>query len=513
MKIESELESRFADAKAAPILFIGSGFSRRYCGAPDWSGLLTHFADFTKHSFNYYKSRANSYLPEAASLIADEFHTAWFSDAEFHTSVAKFADECKITSDPLKIEVANYLSQFSHVVAEADELEILKKLSLEAIITTNYDFLIESMFPDFEVYSSQDELILGESFGAGEIYKIHGSLSQPSSLVLTSEDYELFEKRNLILAAKILTLIVEHPIVFMGYSLTDKNILTILTSIISCLNPKGLNKIRNSIYIVEWDEEGEESVTSRSLRIGNVDLPYTHVTCTEFGSVFSSMASFERRFPVKLLRSLKKHVYELVESSDPTGRLTVVDINDAADLDNADYVIGVGLQARLKDIGYSGFGRNELFRFALEGGNYDSEKLLQESIPHLLKGNASCPVFRFLREAGRISQTGIKTTDLASELARRAGATLKDFQHGSYLSAKSELNSEYSSVKDLLQKYDARAAIYRLALLDKSKIDLDDLRNFLMDSRTYFEGLGGGHISNWRKLVCFYDCLAYGLHE
>ena len=49
-----------------------------------------------------------------------------------------------------------------------------------------------------------------------------------------------FEKKNPYLAAKLLTIFTEHPIIFIGYSLTDENILKILNSIAQCLTSDNL---------------------------------------------------------------------------------------------------------------------------------------------------------------------------------------------------------------------------------------------------------------------------------
>lgn len=58
----------------------------------------------------------------------------------------------------------------------------------------------------------------------GEIYKIHGSCNNSESIVITENDYSVYNKRNAYLSAKLLTIFLEHPIIFLGYSLNDSNI-------------------------------------------------------------------------------------------------------------------------------------------------------------------------------------------------------------------------------------------------------------------------------------------------
>lgn len=128
-----------------------------------------------------------------------------------------------------------------------EELDLCKKIVIDGIITTNYDNLLEKIFSDFKTYIGKEELFFSSPQGVGEIYKIHGCQSKPNSLILTHEDYISFEKRNPYLAAKLLTIFTEHPIIFIGYSLTDENILKILNSIAQCLTNDNLQKLKNRL--------------------------------------------------------------------------------------------------------------------------------------------------------------------------------------------------------------------------------------------------------------------------
>jgi hypothetical protein len=38
---------------------------------------------------------------------------------------------------------------------------------------------METLFPDFEVFVGQDEMLFAETQGIGEIYKIQGSIARP----------------------------------------------------------------------------------------------------------------------------------------------------------------------------------------------------------------------------------------------------------------------------------------------------------------------------------------------
>ncbi|MGR5342305.1 SIR2 family protein, partial [Vibrio astriarenae] len=74
----------------------------------------------------------------------------------------------------------------------ADEVAALSRLNVDGIITTNWDTFLQSLFPDYRVYVGQDELLFSNPQSIGEIYKIHGCVNTPRSLVLTQHDYKDF---------------------------------------------------------------------------------------------------------------------------------------------------------------------------------------------------------------------------------------------------------------------------------------------------------------------------------
>ena len=95
----------------------------------------------------------------------------------------------------------------------ANEIASIRNIRPHAIITTNYDQFLEKIFPEYQPIVGQ-QIIQGANLSIGEIFKIHGCVSEPNSLVFTESDYAQFIKRKKYLSAKLLTFFTEHPLLF-----------------------------------------------------------------------------------------------------------------------------------------------------------------------------------------------------------------------------------------------------------------------------------------------------------
>ena len=295
----------------------------------------------------------------------------------------------------MKIEISNYLSNIKTQITKdpllVAEIELLRESVIDGIITTNWDRFLENIFKDFEVFIGQENLIFSPTQGVGEIYKIHGCCSEPNSLVLTEDDYNNFESRNAYLAAKLITIFTEHPIIFIGYSLQDDNINKLIKSIVTCLSNDNLTKIQNRLIFVNFNPNINKSTIAPSHKTyENYHIPITTIETSSFIELFEVLKSLKRKIPAKILRKLKKQVYDFVISSDAREKLYVMDINDADDFENLEVVYGVGVKSRLNDSGYTGIGVDDLFEdIVFDNRNFDPEKILQYTLPKLIRNSAN----------------------------------------------------------------------------------------------------------------------------
>ncbi|MBE9604101.1 hypothetical protein IAI18_04430 [Acetobacteraceae bacterium H6797] len=104
--VSAKLQEILDRHHAAPFLFIGSGFSRRYLGLEDWTGLLTRFCE-PINKFGYYSAKADRDLPLAASYIADDYNEWWWKSDVTEDSRNEFSEKISNRADALKLKYLN----------------------------------------------------------------------------------------------------------------------------------------------------------------------------------------------------------------------------------------------------------------------------------------------------------------------------------------------------------------------------------------------------------------------
>jgi|OM-RGC.v1.016141184 hypothetical protein len=152
-RAEEKLRKASENLGCQPILFIGSGLSKRYTGSPSWDELLEELADncdLIEQPLGYYKQKY-----DGNAEIGDEFARK-FQEWAWSTGRKNFPDhlfEKDVNqSSYIKYYIQKILENYKKLNNKTfqDEIEKLKKIRPHAIITTNYDSMIEDIFPDHE---------------------------------------------------------------------------------------------------------------------------------------------------------------------------------------------------------------------------------------------------------------------------------------------------------------------------------------------------------------------------
>lgn len=302
-----------------PILFIGSGMSKRYLeGSPTWMDLLEEYWEKIEENEPFY-----SKLHDVERDVKEDYPNYSRYDVKFECNIRianfienKFSDlffKQKISVDGLDLKIAtlNQLSPFKVDLANRfASLKRKKDLNVEEftlfknavqksrmVITTNYDSLIEESIrenskQDPRIYIGNSGFFDSSSIGWSEVYKIHGCCSTPSSIVINEEDYNKFNENSVLISAKILSSMIQSPIIFLGYSLEDKNVRKLLKDFSRELPKEDSRKSANRIFVVEY-EPAEERLVETIQNDSLLNLTYTHIKTNNYSALFKKIISID----------------------------------------------------------------------------------------------------------------------------------------------------------------------------------------------------------------------------
>ena len=525
LELENEVRELITRAGGSPFLFIGSGFSRRYIGLEDWRGLLSKFCE-DLNDFEYYLASANGKLEKAASLMAADFHKVWWKHEKFSNSRESYKHLAIDVNSALKIEISNYLRDLNiedKINREyTDEINLIKSLNVDGIITTNWDQLLEELFPEYKVYVGQGQLLFSNPQSIAEIYKIHGSVEDPHSLVLTEDDYKEFDRKNPYLVAKLITIFIEHPIIFIGYAVNDPHISDLIFEIASCLSDEKLDDFsKNLIFLRRSNGAGDLIETVNFARDGRA-LAATVLKTDDFSKVYAVIAEKKRKIPARILRYCKEQMFELVRSSNPDEKLAVVDIDELDQKEDVEFVVGVGVAAskrakadeagaQLADAGYHGLERKDIFRDLLRADSeFDAKKLLRSVYPKLRRVGTFHPIYRYLRAAGIDSEEALGASEFEDAKIVFRKMCNKPLTNGTYRGSYL-LNHAEKSAEQIVADVGAEKSANFLGFLDEDRMPNEWLRTFLIEH--FDHDFRDPYASTFNKLMCLYDRRVYGFEK
>ncbi|MGQ5799754.1 SIR2 family NAD-dependent protein deacylase [Serratia sp. IR-2025] len=183
-------------------LWIGSGFSYNF-GFGSWNDVLINISKKIDYELELDVTNPLK-AAELLSCFAMQHHG--YDEYKFNSLVAESLMELK-----KEIKGPDWVRKF-----------IL--FSPNTIVTTNWDNQLESIFDylsNVVVRKDRSPQVLNNG---RNIFKIHGDVGRPSSIVVTQSQYFSFQREDTYLNRKIYTLFSEASPVFLGYSLTDPNI-------------------------------------------------------------------------------------------------------------------------------------------------------------------------------------------------------------------------------------------------------------------------------------------------
>ena len=427
--IMNELENRIASFQQLPYLFVGTGFSMRYSHAPSWNTLLFDIwkmvnPEKKERDFKKLKQKIEMDMaiqrpglsaeeqkyyvnPVLASVIEKDFNERYYSEDGFDMTVFSDEENDEIIEkhhNPFKYLVAKQTSQMKI----DDSLQVYKEIpylirnqnKFAGIITTNYDEVLEDVFKEFSVLIGQNSLLVANSLNIFEIYKIHGCCSKPDSIVLTEEDYVNFDNKLKYLSAKLLTIFVEHPIIFIGYGLGDVNIRNIFSEIAECLTADQLEKIKDNFIFISPAFGKEEAYNRNTLTWDSHSIVTNEFVLENYEIVYQALSQIRSSMPIKLARKLQDMVCKFVYSAEAQNNILFGDIN-SPDIDDEKAAVYFGRADTVTQIGFSYFEIDEI----LEDVLFDNKpylinpQLIDKTFKNIRSrsGSTLLPIYKYIR--------------------------------------------------------------------------------------------------------------------
>jgi len=185
-------------------LFVGAGVSRQ-AGFVDWKGLLRDTAD-------------------ELDLDIDKEHDL--------LALAQFQVNARGGRGDFNQQLLDAFLRDARPTAVHD---ILPRLPIETVWTTNYEQLLEDAYRaagrHVEVKLTIENLAQARRGRDVTIYKMHGCVTQAHHAVLTKQDYEDYDATRRLFTDSLKGDFIEKTLLFLGFSFTDPNVERILAKV------------------------------------------------------------------------------------------------------------------------------------------------------------------------------------------------------------------------------------------------------------------------------------------
>ena len=411
-------------SKKLPVLFIGSGISRRYLYKyPNWEELLVLSFNLIERNGFLYEKYNDELSRQDLSTFEKNIKLGTFAERDFNQAFFDKKINLKIGNRTNPAWVRAGISPYKMFLSKTfknlrlyknaqreRELEKFKMLKnkISAVMTTNYDtFLEDKVFSsDYTVFIHQNDLFSSDSYNIAEIYKIHGCATDANSIVITERDYQNFTNSRKLIIAKMLTLFTESPIIFMGYSFTDENIQNIIADFIECLTKEQLGNIEDYfIFISHKKGELNLNETKRSIMTKRgVDIPITEIFTDNYEQVFDTLNQIIPGVsPLKIRatrRVVKRIVDQSISSSDASSIIVGLDKLDNLDFSEKPLAIAVGYKENiLNRYGYGLLSDEFIVEdIIFNNKDFNATEMCQERFKSLPKTRL-LPVFKYVKAA------------------------------------------------------------------------------------------------------------------
>ncbi|HAN1933240.1 TPA: SIR2 family protein [Escherichia coli] len=492
-----EIKEFVSQYKNHPVLFIGTGFSLRYLqNSFSWDGLLMKIAvDLTGNPEFYYDLKSESIEGDEyrydilATKLENIFNKKLAEDrnGKFESINDIFYENMSHGKklSRFKIYLTSILKDSPLKEDLRDEINSLIKTrkNIGSIITTNYDQLIENLF-DFSPLIGNN-ILLSNPYGS--VYKIHGCVSDPNIIIITSDDYNNFNDKYELIRAQLLSIFIHNPIIFLGYSISDKNIKYLLQTIFSYvdLNTELAKKIKDNFLLVEYDEGNmSTTISEHDINIEGLSIIRINKIKTDnYKAVYDAISNLILPVSAMDIRKVQK-VWNTIKSG---GEIKVKITENLDELRNEEMVIAVGSE---RTVTYEYQTKSEMIQNYFKIVDEANAQLIALLNKQTITNHEHFPIYAFSSVCPELENVQL----------------YKDRQLDKIINQLTRIKAckcDATTIDEILEttkEYKVANTIMYCVLNDT--ISLAQLRKYLISISHKID-------THYRKLLCLYDFLSY----
>lgn len=344
-----------------PIVFIGSGISKRYLDKyPSWEELLEELwenvsdSNFFAHLNRIRKKIVQSEVKDeseidflvntvVASEIEEKINNEFYNE-EIVIDGLEQEDAYKQNISPFKKLLSNRFAKYKLKENYEDELREFKNMLMKAqiILTTNYDTFIEESYNSVSKYGLKTYIgqqgFFQQTLGYAELYKIHGCTKEPSSLIISKEDYKNFDNNSILISAKIISMLLNSPIIFLGYSLTDRNVRKIIKDFTGSLSETEKVELEKRLILVQWEKDLKD-IKEEVIIDQDLGCRLTVVRTDNFLDVYKKISQINQGVAPSEVRRYQHVIKRLIVERGKAGKLNTILVSPS-ELGDIEKIIG-----------------------------------------------------------------------------------------------------------------------------------------------------------------------------
>ncbi|MBN6186294.1 SIR2 family protein [Aneurinibacillus sp. BA2021] len=515
-----------------PVVFIGAGISKRFLvNFPDWTSLLEEFwerlglQNFYGH-FNNIRDELEKKHPEytdkeidhysnikMGSIIEENYNRA-FNKGTVTIDGFTAKDAFKTKISPFKKAIAERFRSYKHREGMENEFAAFKSMLLKTqiILTTNYDTFIEDSYDSNSSHKITKFIgqkgFFQDTYGFAELYKLHGCADSPADIIIGENDYDKFEKNSVLISAKIISMMLHSPIIFMGYSLTDINVRKIIKEFTRSLSEEEVSILENRLVLIER-AKGEQEFIEEVINDKDLGCKLKVIKTDNFEKLFKKISTINQGIAPTEVRKYQHVIKQLIIDRGKKGTLNSV-LLSPEELDKLeDNLLTKNITVALGDAKYI-FQIPDIISYSLDYIT-DEDEISNEIRMRFAvnqNGKSRFPINKIL-DKKLIEASGLHPSE-KDKLIEKIKINSNFDLHYKTIVRSSVFAINSNKVSDIISQDAKKAKIYETLSYNIKQLNLDELREFLILELKELKEKGEIKLmTELRRLLLLYDILKY----